>query len=224
MGKPHTKIEKKLQNSFWENGKKNLKNTQIYLDLTFKDHPRSKIMRWTERLCIIYNMCFIQTLVITCTVSEILVKIDPKYIVKVKIGLSDLEKWHLERFRSLHILAQHCYYPNEASSCKTIAQHFGTIAVWWPSQQFNENQNFTGRQYKHREVPCQITRNELDLISLLSTFHVNWSQYWPNMTSYGLDEWFWAMFEPTWIWPNFTFGQLFMWIGANNYQIWLTMG
>ena len=22
------------------------------------------------------------------------------------------------------------------------------------------------------------------------------------MTSYGLDEWFWAMFEPTWTWPN----------------------
>ena len=41
------------------------------------------------------------------------------------------------------------------------------------------------------------------------------------MTSYGLDEWFWAMFEPTWTWPNFTFGQLFMWIGANNDQIWL---
>ena len=26
------------------------------------------------------------------------------------------------------------------------------------------------------------------------------------------------------IWPNFTFGQLFMWIGANNDQIWLPMG
>ena len=23
------------------------------------------------------------------------------------------------------------------------------------------------------------------------------------MTSYGLDEWFWAMFERTWTWPNF---------------------
>ena len=34
------------------------------------------------------------------------------------------------------------------------------------------------------------------------------------MTSYGLDEWLWAMFEPTWTLPNFTFGQLFMWIGA----------
>ena len=44
------------------------------------------------------------------------------------------------------------------------------------------------------------------------------------MTSYGLDEWFRAMFEPTWTWPNFTFGQLFMWIGANNGQIWLSMG
>ena len=44
------------------------------------------------------------------------------------------------------------------------------------------------------------------------------------MISYGLDEWFWAMFEPTWTWPNFTFGQVFMWIGANNDQIWLPMG
>ena len=44
------------------------------------------------------------------------------------------------------------------------------------------------------------------------------------MTSYGLDEWFRAMFEPTWTWPNFTFGQFFMWIGANNGQIRLPMG
>ena len=43
------------------------------------------------------------------------------------------------------------------------------------------------------------------------------------MTSYGLDEWFWAMFEQTWTWrPNFTFGQFFMWIGANNDQIIMT--
>ena len=86
-----------------------------------------------------------------------------------------------------------------------------------------------------------------------STFHVNWGKLWPDMTSYGLDEWFWAMFEPTWNWPNlhfwsgfhyvldewllamfettcflpnFTFCQLFMWIEANNEQItgWLPMG
>ena len=46
----------------------------------------------------------------------------------------------------------------------------------------------------------------------------------PTMTRYdfyGLDEWFWAIFKRTSTWPNFTFGQLFMWIGANNYQIWL---
>ena len=43
------------------------------------------------------------------------------------------------------------------------------------------------------------------------------------MTSYELDEWFRAMFEPTWTWPNFTFGQLFMWIWTNNGQIWLPM-
>ena len=46
------------------------------------------------------------------------------------------------------------------------------------------------------------------------------------MTSYGLDEWFWAMFQPTWTWPNFTLCQLFMWrwIGENNDQIGLPMG
>ena len=27
------------------------------------------------------------------------------------------------------------------------------------------------------------------------------------------------MFEPTWTWPNFTFSQLFIWIGANNDQM-----
>ena len=36
------------------------------------------------------------------------------------------------------------------------------------------------------------------------------------MTSYGLDEWFWTMFELTWTWPNFTFGQHFMLIVANS--------
>ena len=44
------------------------------------------------------------------------------------------------------------------------------------------------------------------------------------MTSYVLDDWFWAMFESTWIWPNFTFGQLCIWIGANNDQLLLHMG
>ena len=52
---------------------------------------------------------------------------------------------------------------------------------------------------------------------------MNWGKYWPYMTSYGLDEWFWAMFKLTWTLPNFTFGQLFMWIGANNDQLWLPM-
>ena len=42
------------------------------------------------------------------------------------------------------------------------------------------------------------------------------------MTSYGLVQWFWAMLEPIWTWPHLTFGQLFMWIGTNNDQIWLS--
>ena len=57
-----------------------------------------------------------------------------------------------------------------------------------------------------------------------STLHVDWGKIWSDMTSYGLDDWFWAMFEPTPTWPNSTFGQLFLWIGANNDQILLHMG
>ena len=56
------------------------------------------------------------------------------------------------------------------------------------------------------------------------TFHVNWGQI---ITKYDLiwaDEWFWAMFEPTPTLSNFDFGQLSMWIGANNNQIWLPRG
>ena len=46
-----------------------------------------------------------------------------------------------------------------------------------------------------------------------------------DMTSYGKEEqWFWAMFEPIPTWPNFNLGQIFMWTGVNNYQIWLPKG
>ena len=38
-----------------------------------------------------------------------------------------------------------------------------------------------------------------------------------------LDVWFWAMFESP-IWPDFTFGKLFIWIWANNDQLWLPRG
>ena len=45
-----------------------------------------------------------------------------------------------------------------------------------------------------------------------------------NITSQRLNEWFWAMFEPTPTWPDFTFGQLFICIGTNNDQILLPRG
>ena len=51
-----------------------------------------------------------------------------------------------------------------------------------------------------------------------STFHVNWGKLWQDRTSKKLDE-FWAMFEPTTTLPDFTYGQLFIWIGANNDQM-----
>ena len=66
-------------------------------------------------------------------------------------------------------------------------------------------------------------RLELDLISLLVNFSCELGQI---MTRY---DFLWAR----WVilsnvrtdlnLPNFTFGQLFMWIGANNDQIWLPM-
>ena len=44
------------------------------------------------------------------------------------------------------------------------------------------------------------------------------------LAGYMLDEWFWTMFELTPIWPNYTFGGLFMCIGVNDDQIWLPWG
>ena len=61
MGKPHTKIEKNLQNSFWENGKNFLKIPKFTLIWPLKVIQGQM---WTERPYIIYYMCFIQTLVI----------------------------------------------------------------------------------------------------------------------------------------------------------------
>ena len=74
-----------------------------------------------------------------------------------------------------------------------------------------------------RWVILSNVRTDLHLTSFYfwSTYHVHCD---PDVTSYGLDEWFWAMFESTWTWHNFTFGQLFKWIVANNDQIWLSMG
>ena len=44
------------------------------------------------------------------------------------------------------------------------------------------------------------------------------------MTFCGLDEWFWAIFKSNQTWPNFTFGQFFMWIGESNNQICCSTG
>ena len=78
----------------------------------------------------------------------------------------------LERFHSLHILAQYLYQPNETSSCKQIGQHFGTtelcLIIWlkkaksdlekWPLKPFNENQNCTGCRHNYRDAPYQDRR------------------------------------------------------------------
>ena len=56
------------------------------------------------------------------------------------------------------------------------------------------------------------------------TFHVNLGQIITRYDFIWTDEWFWAMLEPTPTLSNFDFGQLFMWIVANNDQIWLPRG
>ena len=84
--------------------------------------------------------------------------------------------------------------------------------IWLPMAYMSDSEQFSNRF-------------ELYLISLLVNLSCDLGQIMTiYMTLYGLDEWFRAMFEPTLTWPNFTFGQLFMWIGANNGQIWLPMG
>ena len=94
-----------------------------------------------------------------------------------------------------------------------------------PNVVLTKIQNFIEIQSsRFRWYSFVFARTQSRLVSLLVNFSCELGQIMTRYDSYGLDEWFWAMFEPTWTWPNFTFGQLFMWIGANNDQIWLPMG
>ena len=56
--------------------------------------------------------------------------------------------------------------------------------------------------------------------STVPNFGVNWGKWWPDMTSYGLNERFWAMLEPNPTGPNPTGpnfdGQRFMLLGARQ--------
>ena len=72
--------------------------------------------------------------------------------------------------------------------------------------------------------PYKVAGDWLDLVSLLVNFCVNLDKWLSDMTFYGPDEWFWAMFEPNPTSPNCTFGQLFISIWANNDLIWLPGG
>ena len=57
---------------------------------------------------------------------------------------------------------------------------------------------------------------QLDLISILVNLSYELGQIMTRYDLLGLDTWFWAMFKSTPTWPNLTFGQLYMCIGANN--------
>ena len=53
---------------------------------------------------------------------------------------------------------------------------------------------------------------------------VNKSKYGYKLYFGAKSGWIKSKLEHIITWPNFTFGQIFNWIGANNDQIWLPMG
>ena len=70
-----------------------------------------------------------------------------------------------------------------------------------------------------------VTDSNVYEIILVNRFHMNWYNFLPYtctcMTSW---TWFCLMFELTSTWPNFTFPQSYLYIGANNYQKRLPKG
>ena len=57
---------------------------------------------------------------------------------------------------------------------------------------------------------------QLNLISLLINCSYELKQIMTRYVFLGARWVIWAMFEPTPTWYNLDFGQIFMWIGANN--------
>ena len=100
---------------------------------------------------------------------------------------------------------------------------FGQLFLWIGA---NNDQIWLPMGWMSVSEKCS-NRLKFDLIKLLVNFSCGLGPIMTRydfLSSYGLDEWFWAMFEPNWICPNFTFGNFFMWIGANNDHIWLPYG
>ena len=100
----------------------------------------------------------------------------------------------------------------------------------WPNFAFGQLFTWIGIYNDHIWLPMGKTNNfepylntDFSLIHFhfWSTIHMNWHIWWPHMTSYRLNKRFWAMFELTPTWPNFTFDELFTWIGIYNDHIWL---
>ncbi len=92
---------------------------------------RCSLLLWPWFYLDFTYMCFIQTLIITCTVSEILAQIDHK---DPNWTFLALHKGHLYWFRSLHISSQYWHHPNEIAWCKINGQHFSTaesfLIIW----------------------------------------------------------------------------------------------
>ena len=98
---------------------------------------------------------------------------------------------------------------------------FGQLCMWIGA---NNDQIWLPMGYMSDSEQCS-NLLELDLILLLVIFSCDLGQIMTRYdTSYGLNGSFWAMFEPTELDLISFLVQLFMWIGANNDQIWLPMG
>ena len=118
-------------------------------------------------------MCFIETLLITCTVSEILAQIDHKGPNWTFLALN---KVHLCWFHSLHISSQYGHHPNDVAWCKINGQHFSNaeqfMIIWlklrkmhnqtfptlqrWPLERFNHIHLLTVHSYTPWEASCQL--------------------------------------------------------------------
>ena len=91
------------------------------LDLTYQCHPMSNFVGWTERPYMPYYMCFIQTFIIRCTVSEILAEIDHKCPNWTFLTFKMTLNW----IHTFHILGQNWFH-NKATWCNKFGQHFVT--------------------------------------------------------------------------------------------------
>ena len=92
--------------------------TFCHLYLTYACPLRANVLMQTERLYMTLYMCFIDTLVMACTVSEKLAQIDHQ------IGHLWPWKWPFEWIHTFYILGQDWLHTKEATRCIKLGQLF----------------------------------------------------------------------------------------------------